>query len=74
MTDRSRAKKVKGLTDLNEIQNVILPGFANTHAYPDGKAVEKALNDYYSSINGPAPTTLQTATKTSNSSRGGKTP
>ena len=42
MLERFRAKPFTG-TDLANVKNVLLPGFDALHAYPDGLAVEAAL-------------------------------
>lgn len=41
-----RAKSYSG-SDMSAIQDVMLPGMQNMDAYPDAKAMEKALDDYY---------------------------
>jgi len=41
-----RSKKYTG-TDIQSVQDVLLPYFQNLGAYPDAPLVEKALDDYY---------------------------
>ncbi|KAK0119247.1 hypothetical protein ONS95_008098 [Cadophora gregata] len=56
-----RAKAYSG-TDMAAVQDVMLPGMQNMDAYPDAKAMEKALDDYYK--NPPTSKTSSTATST----------
>lgn len=56
-----RAKPYSG-TSLDQVQNVMLPGMQNLDAYPDAKAMEKALDDYYKN---PPTTSKSTSTATS---------
>jgi len=63
-----RAKSYSG-SDMSAIQDVMLPGMQNMDAYPDAKAMEKALDDYYknpptSSKSSSTPTSTTTTPST----------
>ncbi|KAL2358047.1 bilirubin oxidase precursor [Cryomyces antarcticus] len=63
MIQQFQAKPYSGTTDLAVVKNVTLRDFANLNAYPNGLAVESALEDYWSKQ--PTATTLVTSVKTS---------
>jgi len=71
MTPQFQAATWTG-TDLDQIKNVVLPGFVGLHAYPDALKYESDLDDYYNKAS--TTSSAATCTKTSGGGSGKQCP